>query len=241
MELWTGVLSWWKCHWPWVLASSDGISSWTPLKPQHSNLNPFANQLWCSDFLTLPTPLIIPHRLPAFLEFLMPLKNWCSIQDGRKAVWSIPYVSVAFFPSLKQNYIAYCSSNVSRRPDCIFEIHQLCQSGYSRVHSNSCCSCPFEHEIIKIGQSSHKMYSNNILNVQESTIILNVNTKKVWKPIKGTLYLPFLTIRPYLMAINKKKRTRHIGDFAVSDNYKVKKKKVKRLTRWGPCRVMVVI
>ena len=38
-----------------------------------------ANQLWCSDFLTPPTPLIIPHRLPAFLESLMSLKNWCSI------------------------------------------------------------------------------------------------------------------------------------------------------------------
>ena len=38
-----------------------------------------ANQLWCSDFLTPPTPLIIPHRLPAFIESLMPLKNWCSI------------------------------------------------------------------------------------------------------------------------------------------------------------------
>ena len=64
-----------------VLASSDGISSWTPLKPQHSNPNPnrLANQLWCIDFLTHPTPLIIPHRLPGFLESLMPLKNWCSI------------------------------------------------------------------------------------------------------------------------------------------------------------------
>ena len=41
------------------------------------------------------------------------------MQDGRKAVWSIPYVSVAFFPSLKQNFIAYRSSKVS---DCIFEI-----------------------------------------------------------------------------------------------------------------------
>ena len=39
----------------------------------------FANQLWCSDFLTPPTLLIIPHRLPAFLEPLMPLKNWRSI------------------------------------------------------------------------------------------------------------------------------------------------------------------
>ena len=64
-----------------VLASSDGISSWTPLKPQHSNPNPnpLANRLWCIDFLTPPTTLIIPHRLPAFLESLMPLKNWCSI------------------------------------------------------------------------------------------------------------------------------------------------------------------
>ena len=34
------------------------------------------------------------------------------MQDGRKAVWSIPYVSVAFFLSLKQNFIAYCSSKV---------------------------------------------------------------------------------------------------------------------------------
>ena len=38
-----------------------------------------ANLLWCSDFFTPPTPLIIPHRLPAYLESLMPLKNWCSI------------------------------------------------------------------------------------------------------------------------------------------------------------------
>ena len=38
-----------------------------------------ANQPWCSDFLSPPTPLIIPYRLPAFLESLMPLKNWCSI------------------------------------------------------------------------------------------------------------------------------------------------------------------
>ena len=69
-----------------VLASSLGISSWTPLKPLYSNSNPnrLANQFWCIDFLTPPTPLIIPHRLPAFLKSLMPLKNWCSIH----ARWS---------------------------------------------------------------------------------------------------------------------------------------------------------
>ena len=86
------------------------------------------------------------------------------MQDAPKAVRSIPYVSVAFFPSLKQNFIAYRSSKVSLCADCIFEIHQLWQSGFSRVYSNCCCNCLFEPEIIKIGQSSHKMYSNNILN-----------------------------------------------------------------------------
>ena len=90
------------------------------------------------------------------------------MQDAPKAVWSIPCVSVAFFPSLKQNFIAYRSSKVS---DCIFEIHPLWQSGFSRVYSNSCCNCSFEPEIINIGQSSHMMYSNNIVNFQESTIL----------------------------------------------------------------------
>ena len=39
-----------------------------------------------------------------------------------------------FFPSLKHNFTAYRSSKVS---DCIFEIHQLWQSGFSRVYFNS--------------------------------------------------------------------------------------------------------
>ena len=82
------------------------------------------------------------------------------MQHGPKAVWSIPYVSVAFFPSLKQNFIVYRSSKMS---NCIFEIHQLWQSGFSRVYSNFCCSCSFERKIIKIGQSSYKMYRNNVL------------------------------------------------------------------------------
>ena len=136
-----------------VLASSQGISSWTPLKPQHSNpnLNPLANQLWCIDFLTPPTSLIIPHRLPCFCEYLMPLKNWCSIH-ARWPKSSLKY-SIRFggiFPSLKQNFIAYRSSKVFSRPDCIFEIHQVWQSDFSSVYSNCCCSCSFEPEIKKL-------------------------------------------------------------------------------------------
>ena len=166
-----------------VLASSDGISSWTPLKPQHSNPNPnpLVKQLWGIDFFTPHIPLIIPHRLPALLESLMPFKNWCSFH----ARWfksslkhSIHFCGI--FPKLKQNY------HSSSRPDCIFEIHQLWQSDFSRVYSNSRCSCSIKPEIIKLGQSSHKMYSNNIVNFQESTTILNACTKEslqtFWRP-----------------------------------------------------------
>ena len=88
---------------------------------------------------------------------------------------------MAFFPSLKQNFIAYHSSKVS---DSFFEIHQLWQSGFSRVYSSSCCSCSFDAEIIKIGQ-----YSNNIMDFQESTTILNARSKKVWKLIICTSYV----------------------------------------------------
>ena len=62
------------------------------------------------------------------------------------------------------------------------------------VYSNCCCSCLFGPEIIKIGQSSHKMYSNNILTFQESTTILNACTKTVWKHIEGTTYIGYIRI-----------------------------------------------
>ena len=80
-----------------------------------------------------------------------------------------------FFPNLKHNFIAYSSSQV---PDCIFEIHLLWKSGFSKVYSSCFCRCSFEPEIIKIGQSSDKMYNINILNYQESMTILNAHTKK---------------------------------------------------------------
>ena len=140
------------------------------------------------------TSLLLPHLSSSLTDPLPSLNLLCYsktdaqfMQDAPKVVWSILYVSLAFFPSLKQNFIAYHSSKVSSRPDCIFEIHQLWQSGFSRVYSNCCCSCSFEPEIINIGQSSYKMYSNNILNFQESTI-LNACTKKVWKLIEGPSY-----------------------------------------------------
>ena len=56
------------------------------------------------------------------------------------------------------------------------------------MYSNSCCCCSFESEIIKIGQSPHKMYSNNILNFQESTAILNACKKKSGNLLKAIVF-----------------------------------------------------
>ena len=255
MELWTGALSWWKCHWPDLKSAGlfrrnlflnslnivflvDCLSSGNPVYVDHAsavkkkgsskvcgcicsvwpswvwesqhaftgnyifsehpwdklraNLQFLANNCVYSSHSDIKlctyclyrhttvlihenlTSLLLPHLSSSLTDSLPSLNLLCHsktharfMQDAPKAVWSIPYVSVVFFPCLKQNFIAYRSSNVSSRPDCIFEIHQLWQSGFSRVYSNCCCSCWFEPEIIKIGQSSHNMYSNNTLSLRQ--------------------------------------------------------------------------
>ena len=164
-----------------VLASSDRISSWTLLKPQHisPNHNPLANQLGSIDFLTPPIPLIIPHRLPAFLESLMPLENWCSIHvrcSKSSLTHSIRFCG-SIFSKFKIEFIAYRSSKVFSSPDCFFEIHQLWQSGFSRVYFNSCCSYSFEPEIIKLVSHLIRCIAIIYLNFQESTAMLNACTK----------------------------------------------------------------
>ena len=152
-----------------VLASSDGISSWTPLKPQHSNPNPIQStlvswHLYSSYISHHPSQTPCLPWISYATQKLM-LDSCKMLQKQSKAFHT--FLWHHFFPSLKQNFIAYRSSKVSSRPDCIFEIRPLWQSDFSRVYSNCCCSCWFEAEIIKIGQSSHKMYSNNIVNFQE--------------------------------------------------------------------------
>ena len=157
-----------------VLTSSDEISSWTPLVTLTLTLWPINTGVW------FPYSFRTSHR-----PSQTPCLPWISYATQKLMLASCKIVEMQsealhtflwhFFPSLKQNFMAYPSSKVS---DCIFEIQQLWQSGFSRVYSNSCCSCWFEPEIIKIAQSSHRMYSNNILNFQESTTILNAHTEK---------------------------------------------------------------
>ena len=116
--------------------------------------------------------LLGSRRASMFPLGTLPLGLWIIAVDPAFIAWH-------FFSSLKQNFIAYRSSNVPSRSDCILEIHQLWQSRFSRVYPNWCCSCTFEAEIIKIGQTFHKMCSNYILNFQESTTILNARTKSL--------------------------------------------------------------
>ena len=94
-----------------VLASSDGISSWTPLKPQQSNPN-LTLTLWPINSGVL-TSSLLPHFSSSFTDSLPSLNllyhsktDTRFMQDAPKAVWSIPYVSVAFCTSLKTEF--YC-------------------------------------------------------------------------------------------------------------------------------------
>ena len=105
------------------------------------------------------------------------------MQDCPKAVGIIPYVSLAFFPSLKQKFLHRILLNCPH-----VQIAFLKFTVYSRVCSNSYCSCSFELRIFKIRQASHTIYSNKILDFQESITILNASTKKVWKLIEYTTY-----------------------------------------------------
>ena len=152
-----------------------------PELPQSLNIVTLTLTLWPINSGVLSSSLF-PHLSSSLSDSLPSLNLLCHsktnarfMQDCRKTVWSIPYVSVVLFPKFKTEFFTYRSSKMS---DCIFQIHQLWQSGFNRVYFHCCCSCYFEPEIIKIGQSSYKTYSNNILTFQECATILNACTKR---------------------------------------------------------------
>ena len=66
------------------------------------------------------------------------------------------------------------------------------------MYSNSCYSCSNESEIIKIGQSSHNMYSNNLLNFQEIMTVLNACTKKSGNLLKALRIYIYIYIYIYI-------------------------------------------
>ena len=76
------------------------------------------------------------------------------------------------------------------------------------MYSNCCCSCSIEPEIIKIGQSSHKMYRNNILKFQESTTILDACTKMSGNILNAPCSLSYIYIYIYREREREKERER---------------------------------
>ena len=101
-------------------------------EPQRSNPNPnpLANQLWCIDFLTPPTPLIFPYTLPAFFESLMSLKNWCSIHvrfSKSNLKHFIHFYGI--FCKFKTQFYCILFFLCVLMSRLHFEIHQLWQSG----------------------------------------------------------------------------------------------------------------
>ena len=115
-----------------MLASSDGITSWTPLKPQHI-IPCWLSVQWepsacrsCQcykkrDHQKFVGGFALSGPLGSGRASILPLGT---LSLGLYVIAVDPaFIAWHFFPSLKQNFIAYHSS------DCIFEIHQLWQSG----------------------------------------------------------------------------------------------------------------
>ena len=137
---------------------------------------------------TIPLPSRLSNlALTTYLQKVkISMQTSCRAGEGRAlSGYLCPWHTISLAPRI---LISYRSFKVSSRPDYLFEIPQLWQSDFSRVYSNCCCSCWFEREVIKISLASHKMYSNKILNFQESRTILNACTKIVWNLIESTTY-----------------------------------------------------
>ena len=160
--------------------------------PKNLNIVTQTLSLWLISCGVL-TSLLLPHLLSSHIDSLSSLNLLCHsktdarfMQDGRKPVCGIfckfqtEFYCISFFWSVRLH----------------FEIHLLWQSSFSRMYSNFCCSCSFEPEIMKIGQSSYKMYSNNIQNFQEYTI-LNSSTKK-----SGNLAYASLSLRTVIQVFS---------------------------------------
>ena len=113
MELWTGVLSWWKCHWPDL--KNAGLFPSNLFLNSLKNLNIVTQTLWPIKSGVL-TSSLLPHLASSLTDSLSSLNLLCHsktdarfMQDAPKAVWSIPYVSVAlFFSKFKTEF--YCIS-----------------------------------------------------------------------------------------------------------------------------------
>ena len=123
MGLWTGALSWWKCHWADLKSTGlfDGISSWTPLKPQYRNpcwlsvqWEPSACRScqYCQKKESSKVCGWICSVWPSWVWESQHASPRNSVSSSRGHSSRSSFHRMAFFPSLKQNFIAYRSSKV---------------------------------------------------------------------------------------------------------------------------------
>ena len=123
------------------------------------------------------TFLLLPHLSSSLTDCLSSLNLLCHLQtDARWPKSSLKH-SIRFCGIFFQVYNRILLHIVLLKCPNVQIACLKFTSVTIRVYSNCCCSCLLEPEIIKIGQSSHNMYSNNILNFQEPTTILNGCTK----------------------------------------------------------------
>ena len=88
--------------------------------------------------------------------------------DSPKAVWSIPYVSVAFFPSLKHNFIAYRSSKVYHISVVFTVILLVLYATSSKIKILFTNIRRKEQNIL--GQSRQRIFRNSFKNKKNATL-----------------------------------------------------------------------
>ena len=180
MELWTGVLSYWKCHWPDLKSAGlfpRNLFS-NSLKPKHSNPNPnpLANQLWSIDFLTPPTPLIIHNKLLclpwiSYVNQKLMLDSCKMLQKQSEAFHTFLW---HFFQAWNRILLHIVLLKCPHVQIAFLKLTSRDNQALVRCIRITAVAVPLN---IKIGQSSHTMYSNNIVNFQESTSILDACEK----------------------------------------------------------------
>ena len=122
MELWTGTLSWWKCHWPDLKSAGLFRRNLFLKSLQNLNIVTLTLTLWPINSGVL-TSLLLPHLSSSRTNYLPSSNLLCHsktdaqfMQDAPKAVWSIPcfcgifskfkteFYSVLFFYSVRWHF-----------------------------------------------------------------------------------------------------------------------------------------
>ena len=130
----------------------------------------------CIDFLTPPTSLITPHRLPAFLECLMQIKNWCSIH-ARCSKSSLNH-------SIRFCGIVFRVLNIILLPIVLPHV-QIEFLKFTRCDNQALVGCiPIAAVAVHLKLKSWKLFSRLI-----RCIPITYYTKEVWKHIEGTTYV----------------------------------------------------